>query len=120
LLYLLSYSPDFSPIELAIAKLKAALRRARARNRETLEAAIAQTLASVTAADTRRFSIFPATTSHSIGLNVSLLTLIYQAQVLKNQHHCRGFSAVLCAIVDSTHLMAAIDPGCAALSLGEA
>jgi transposase len=55
LLYLPTYSPDFSPIELAIAKLKAALRRTAARTREALEAAIAQALASVTAADAKAF-----------------------------------------------------------------
>ncbi len=55
LLYLPTYSPDFSPIELAIAKLKAALRRTAARSREALEAAIAQALASVTAADAKAF-----------------------------------------------------------------
>ncbi len=55
LLYLPTYSPDFSPIELAIAKMKAALRRASARSREALQAAIAQALASVTAADARAF-----------------------------------------------------------------
>ena len=55
LLYLPSYSPDFSPIELAIAKMKAALRHASARSREALEAAIAQALNSITAADAKAF-----------------------------------------------------------------
>jgi transposase len=55
LLYLPTYSPDFSPIELAIAKVKAARRSAAARTREALEAAIAQALASITAADAKAF-----------------------------------------------------------------
>jgi transposase len=42
--YLPSYSPDFSPIELAFAKIKAELRRVGARTREVLEAAVAQAL----------------------------------------------------------------------------
>jgi transposase len=42
--YLPSYSPDFSPIELAFAKLKAELRQLGARTREALEAAVAQAL----------------------------------------------------------------------------
>ena len=40
--YLPAYSPDFSPIALAFAKIKAELRRVGARTRETLEAAVAQ------------------------------------------------------------------------------
>ena len=55
LLYLPPYSPDFNPIELAFAKLKASLRRAGARTREALEAAIRDGLAAVTQADTRGF-----------------------------------------------------------------
>jgi transposase len=42
--YLPSYSPDFSPIELAFAKIKTELRRVGARTREGLEAAVAQAL----------------------------------------------------------------------------
>jgi transposase len=42
LLYLPAHSPDYSPIELAISKLKTELRRATARSREALEAAIAK------------------------------------------------------------------------------
>jgi transposase len=45
LLYLPPYSPDLNPIEMAFAKLKAALRKAAARSREALYAAIARTLA---------------------------------------------------------------------------
>jgi transposase len=51
LLFLPSYSPDFSPIEEAFSKLKTALRRAGARTREALEEAIAQALLSITAQD---------------------------------------------------------------------
>jgi transposase len=42
--YLPSYSPDFSPIELAIAKIKTELRRVGARTHEALETAVAQAL----------------------------------------------------------------------------
>ena len=45
------YSPDFSPIEQAFAKLKAALRHAGARDRPALEDAIAAGLATITARD---------------------------------------------------------------------
>jgi transposase len=55
LLYLPGYSPDLNPIELAFGKLKAALRRAGARTREALEAAIADALAAITQADARAF-----------------------------------------------------------------
>jgi transposase len=53
--YLPPYSPDFSPIELAFSKVKAQLRRLKARTREALEAAIAQALATITAAEARSF-----------------------------------------------------------------
>lgn len=53
--YLPPYSPDFSPIELAFSKVKAHLRKVKARTREALEEAIAQALASITAADARAF-----------------------------------------------------------------
>lgn len=42
--YLPSYSPDYSPIELAFAKIKAELRHIGARTRKVLEAAVAQAL----------------------------------------------------------------------------
>jgi transposase len=51
LLFLPPYSPDFSPIEEAFSKLKAFLRRAEARTREALDAAITAALATITAAD---------------------------------------------------------------------
>ena len=49
LLYLPPYSPDLNPIEMAFAKLKAALRKAAARSIETLVDAIAAALAAFTA-----------------------------------------------------------------------
>ena len=51
LLFLPPYSPDFAPIEQAFSKLKAALRRAKARTRDALDAAIAAALATITAQD---------------------------------------------------------------------
>lgn len=51
LLFLPAYSPDLAPIELAFGKIKEALRRAGARTREGLEAAIAAALATITAQD---------------------------------------------------------------------
>jgi len=51
LLFLPTYSPDFSPIEGAFSKLKTALRRAGARTPETLLEAIAQALLTITPAD---------------------------------------------------------------------
>jgi transposase len=53
--YLPPYSPDFSPIELAFSKVKACLRRVKARSAIALEDAIAQALASITAAEARAF-----------------------------------------------------------------
>lgn len=49
--FLPPYSPDFSPIEHAFSKLKTALRQAGARDRATLEEAIAAGLATITAQD---------------------------------------------------------------------
>ncbi len=48
LLYLPPYSPDFNPIEKAFAKLKALLRRAAARTRDDLWAAIADAVDALT------------------------------------------------------------------------
>jgi transposase len=53
--YLPAYSPDYSPIELAFAQIKADLRGAAARTREALEAAVATALAQITAADAQAF-----------------------------------------------------------------
>jgi transposase len=55
LLFLPAYSPDFSPIEPAFAKVKALLRRAEARTRAALETAIGRAIDAVTAADARGF-----------------------------------------------------------------
>jgi transposase len=51
LLFLPSYSPDFSPIEEAFSKLKAFLRREGARTPEALQDAIEQGLLTITAQD---------------------------------------------------------------------
>lgn len=53
--FLPPYSPDLSPIELAFAKIKQAVRRAAARTSEALEAAIAQALGLITASDAQAF-----------------------------------------------------------------
>ena len=52
-LFLPSYSPDFSPIEEAFSKLKARLRRARARTKEALVEAIGQALDAITPKDAK-------------------------------------------------------------------
>lgn len=52
-LFLPPYSPDFNPIEKMWSKLKALLRRAAARTRESLLVAIADAIAQVTAEDAR-------------------------------------------------------------------
>jgi transposase len=49
--YLPPYSPDLSPMELGLSKLKTALRAAQARTRETLETAIRKALETVTVTD---------------------------------------------------------------------
>jgi transposase len=51
LLFLPSYSPDFSPIEEAFSKLKACLRRVGARTQEALQEAIGQALLTITKQD---------------------------------------------------------------------
>lgn len=53
--YLPPYSPDLNPIEMAFAKLKAALRKAAARSIEPLDDAIARALAAFTAQDCLNF-----------------------------------------------------------------
>lgn len=50
-LFLPPYSPDLNPIEHAFSKLKAHLRRAEARTRDELQAAIAAALDAITASD---------------------------------------------------------------------
>ena len=54
-LYLPPYSPDLNPIEQFIAKLKALLRKAAARTKETLRAAVAEALKHCTQAECRNF-----------------------------------------------------------------
>ena len=51
--YLPPYSPDLAPIESCWSKLKTYLRTAQARTHDTLDAAIAQALATITPADAR-------------------------------------------------------------------
>jgi transposase len=55
LLYLPPYSPDLNPIEMAFAKLKAALRKAAARSTDALLAAIAQALQTFTSQECSNF-----------------------------------------------------------------
>ncbi len=54
-LFLPAYSPDFNPIELAFAKVKARLRAAAERTPDGLVAATASAIDAVTAADARSF-----------------------------------------------------------------
>lgn len=51
------YSPDLSPIEPCWSKIKTALRKAKARTRETLEDALAQVLSTVTAVDAQHWFV---------------------------------------------------------------
>lgn len=53
--YLPTYSPDYSPIELAFAKIKNALRRAAARTRSELEDAIGQALTLISPQEAQAF-----------------------------------------------------------------
>jgi len=55
LLFLPPYSPDFAPIELALSKLKTALRTAAARTRDALRTALEAALAWITADDARNW-----------------------------------------------------------------
>lgn len=54
-LHLPAYSPDFSPIENAFAKIKQALRRVGARTTDALHSALAQALDAITAQDAENF-----------------------------------------------------------------
>ena len=49
--FLPPYSPDLNPIEKCWAKIKTALRQAKARTRQALEAALKQALSTITPAD---------------------------------------------------------------------
>ena len=53
LLFLPTYSPDFSPIEEAFSKIKAILKKVAARTREALVEAIGKALDAVTAKDAK-------------------------------------------------------------------
>jgi transposase len=55
LLFLPAYSPDLNPIEPVFAKLKAFLRRAEPRSRETLWNTIAQSLGRFRPAECRNY-----------------------------------------------------------------
>jgi transposase len=55
LIYLPPYSPDLNPIEEAFAKIKALLRKAQARTRETLLEAMGRALDAVSASDAQGF-----------------------------------------------------------------
>ena len=55
LLYLPPYSPDFNPIEMAFAKLKAILKKAAARTVDELWDAIAAALDNFTLAECRNY-----------------------------------------------------------------
>jgi len=50
-MYLPPYSPDLNPIEMMWSKMKAYLRKVKARTKTLLEAAIAEALRSITEAD---------------------------------------------------------------------
>jgi transposase len=55
LLYLPAYAPDFNPIEEAFSKIKSALRKAQARNREALVEALRVAISAVTTRDAHGF-----------------------------------------------------------------
>jgi transposase len=55
LLYLPPYSPDFNPIEEAFAKIKSLMRKAEARTREALLAAMGTAISTLSAQDARGF-----------------------------------------------------------------
>ncbi len=66
-LFLPAYSPDFSPIEEAFSKLKARLRREKARAKEALVGAIGRALDTITAKDARGwFSHCGYASTHSL------------------------------------------------------
>jgi len=55
LLYLPPYSPDLSPMELCLSKVKTALRAAKARTRMALDATLQQVMKTVTAIDAQNW-----------------------------------------------------------------
>jgi len=54
-LFLPPYSPDLSPMELCLSKLKTALRAAKARTREAIDTAVQKAIETVTATDARNW-----------------------------------------------------------------
>ncbi len=65
LVYLPPYSPDFSPIEQCWSKVKTWLRKAKARDRDTLDKAIVDALGEVTASDAKGWFQHCGYTIHS-------------------------------------------------------
>ena len=63
--YLPPYSPDFNPIEKCWSKVKTCLRKAKARTREALEAALKEALLQITEADARAWFIHCGYPVHS-------------------------------------------------------
>lgn len=55
LLYLPPYSPDFNPVEMAFSKLKALLRKAAARTKDTLWSAVASAIERFTSNECRSY-----------------------------------------------------------------
>jgi transposase len=72
--FLPPYSPDFSPIELAFAKIKSILQSRGARTIEALEQAIAAALGQISAADAEAFSAIAATGFHRQWLKLFALS----------------------------------------------
>jgi len=58
LLYLPPYSPDLNPIELAISKIKTLLRKLARRSVDSLFAAIAEALASISSTDATHYMLY--------------------------------------------------------------
>ncbi|MCA1616926.1 MAG: IS630 family transposase [Acidobacteria bacterium] len=63
--YLPPYSPDFNPIEKCWSKVKTYLRKAKARTREALEAALKEALLTITEADARAWFVHCGYPVHS-------------------------------------------------------
>jgi len=62
--YLPPYSPDLNPIELAFSKIKSLLRKFARRTVDSLFAAIAEALASITCADATNYMLHRGYTLH--------------------------------------------------------
>lgn len=63
--FLPAYSPDLNPIERCWAKIKTALRQAKARTRQALETALKQALATITPADAQAWFTHCGYPAHS-------------------------------------------------------